>query len=81
MSVAVEPGTTWSAGRPSKVLDGKYYLGAGPGGGTGRMYDVSLDGRRFLLIKQGGGTEQGSAASSLAVVFNWFEELKRLAPR
>jgi len=37
-------------------------------------YDVSLDGNRFLMVKDEVG------AGRINVVLNWFEELKRLAP-
>ena len=49
--------------------------------GEGRTYDVSPDGKRFLTIKPSGGPEQTAASTSLIVVQNWFEELKRLVPR
>ena len=48
--------------------------------GDGRTYDVSPDGKRFLMIKPGGRAEQTAAPPSLIVVQNWFEELKRLVP-
>ena len=37
-------------------------------------YDVSPDGRRFLMLKVG---SPGSAPARLTVVLNWFEELRR----
>lgn len=80
MSVRVDRGATWSAGVPTKVFEGRYFSGGGAGGGAGRTYDVSPDGRRFLMIKQGSGSEQAAAPASLIVVLNWFEELKRLVP-
>lgn len=42
-----------------------------------RNYDVSGDGRRFLMVKE---SEDQPAATQLIVVLNWFEELKRLVP-
>jgi hypothetical protein len=43
----------------------------------GRTYDISLDNRRFLMLKEQG---TGSAAGSgLVVVEHWTEELKQLA--
>lgn len=39
-------------------------------------YDVSPDGRRFLMMKPGGTDE----SATITVVLNWFEELKRLVP-
>jgi hypothetical protein len=41
-----------------------------------RPYDVSLDGRRFLMIKRG-ADERREAASRYVVVENGFEELKQ----
>ena len=37
-------------------------------------YDISLDGKRFLMVKDEFG------AGRLNIILNWFEELKRLAP-
>jgi hypothetical protein len=51
---------------------------------TPRNFDISHDGQRFLMIKEAPGNAgalQPSARDELVVVFNWFEELKRLAPR
>jgi hypothetical protein len=78
MSASVESGPTFRAGNPTKLFEGGYYA---PLGGTDRVYDVSPDGRRFLMIKPVGSPEQTAAPTSLIVVQNWFEELKRLVPR
>ncbi len=43
-----------------------------------RNYDISKDGRRFLMIKQ--VDERPAPVTQLKVVLNWFEELKRLVP-
>ena len=45
-----------------------------------RMYDVTPDGRRFVMIRLGVG-DRGAAAAELIVVQNFFAELKRLVPR
>jgi hypothetical protein len=71
-------GTTWNAGTPAKLLEGRYYT-AGAGGGIGRTYDVSPDGQRFLLIKSL-GTDANAASPAIIVVQHWDEELKRLVP-
>ncbi|MGD8500557.1 MAG: protein kinase [Phycisphaerales bacterium] len=42
-----------------------------------RDYDVSRDGKKFLMIKE---NEDQPAATQLIVVLNWFEELERLVP-
>ena len=48
---------------------------------AGRGYDVSPDGKRFLLVKDAGSATQPSNAASIVVVRNWIEELKKLVPR
>jgi serine/threonine-protein kinase len=68
-------GATWNAGTPMKLLEGRYYTGIG----SGRSYDVSPDGQRFLMIKAPGG-ETGATPPALIVVQHWEEELKRVVP-
>jgi serine/threonine-protein kinase len=68
-------GATWNAGTPMKLLEGRYVTG----GTLGRMYDVSPDGQRFLMIKAP-GTDASAAPPALIVVQHWDEELKRLVP-
>ena len=46
----------------------------------GATYDVSLDGKRFLLIKDAGDSSQPVEPTSIVVVRNWFEELKQFVP-
>jgi serine/threonine-protein kinase len=59
---------------PAVVLFANAGYSGGGGGGSGRTYDLSLDGSRFLMIKAQRG------APSLVVVLNWFAELERLVP-
>ena len=47
--------------------------------GAGRSYDISPDGQRFLMIKEG-GADGTAAPASIIVVQHWVEELKRLVP-
>jgi serine/threonine protein kinase/Tol biopolymer transport system component len=79
MRVGVERGNSWAGTPPVKLLEGRYFAGAG-GRAVGRTYDVSPDGRRFLMIKPGSGIDSAAAPASLVVVQNWVEELKRLVP-
>ena len=44
-----------------------------------RGYDVSLDGQRFLLIKDG-TTDDKAPLPSMIVVLNWREELTAKLP-
>jgi len=70
MSVAVAPrGNTWNAGNPEKVIEGPYLTG---GSVSGRTYDVSPDGRRFLLVKR----PVNQPRPQIVVVQNWLEDLK-----
>ena len=47
---------------------------------NGRMYDISPDGERFVMVKPGGSSELRSSVDDLRLVTDWFEELKRLVP-
>jgi serine/threonine-protein kinase len=70
-SIDARSGDIFSAGRPIALFSGPYYMVQ-----AGRSYDVAGDGR-FLMIKN---TTAQTAASQLAGVTNWLDELKRLAP-
>jgi serine/threonine-protein kinase len=74
-SVPIRTAPTFSAGAPTKLFDGRYV-----GGPFWRTYDVSRDGQRFLMIKDSATAEQPSTPTSVVVVLNWFEELKRRLP-
>jgi len=69
-------GGTWNAGTPMKLLDARYLTHVGA---DVRMYDVSPDGQRFLMLKAL-GTDPESGPSALIVVQHWDEELRRLVP-
>ncbi len=72
VSVGTEP--TFSVGIPKILFEGSYDSSIGP------SYDVSRDGQRFLMLRLTNAAPQLSDEASLLVVYNWFEELKRLAP-
>jgi len=55
-------GATWNVGTPMKLLEGRYYAGRN----SGRTYDVSPDGQRFLMIKAPG--TDASAPPAIIVV-------------
>ena len=77
MRVPVEAtATTWNAGAPTKLLEPRYYTG---GGNPNRSYDVSPDGRRFLMIKAA-NADSTAAPPNIIVVQHLDEELKRLVP-
>ncbi len=72
MAVSYSTNPKFSAELPKLLFEGDYLNVPGP------SYDVSPDGRRFLLLKS---SEEPSRQTQLNVVTNWFEELKRKAPR
>jgi Tol biopolymer transport system component len=77
MAVSVEAGTTPVLGRPHAVVEGPY---GSPQ--LGRSYDVTADGKRFLMIKavEPPRSTATSPQSQLMVVLNWQEELKQRVP-
>jgi Tol biopolymer transport system component len=67
----------FAAGSPNVLFagNGQYFQGA-----TSARYDISADGQRFLMIREGGGSDQTTAPPQIIVIQNWQEELKRLVP-
>ena len=65
-------GPTFRAGAPATLFDTANV--------SDRVYDVTPDGQRFLLIKEGAGGNPQTPPPSFVVVLNWLEELKRLVP-
>jgi serine/threonine-protein kinase len=68
-------GQTFTAGMPTKLFEGRYYSG-----NPYRTYDVSPDGRRFLMIKDVGSSDDRATPFGMVVVEHWFEELKQKLP-
>ena len=73
--MAVEETTqpNFSPGSPKALFAGRFFAASD----DNTMYDVALDGQRFLMIQE---SEQLEAATQINVVLNWFEELKRRVP-
>lgn len=73
MAVAVDPGPRWHAGGPAKLFKGPYFFTNGGAVNTlGWTYEISRDGKRFLMIKS---PPAALATPSIVVVQNWFVEL------
>lgn len=70
MSLPVATKPTFSIRSPTKLLDNVPVIT------PGRSYDVSPDGKRFLVLKDGPGASQ--SIRQLEVVLNWTEDLRRL---
>jgi Tol biopolymer transport system component len=69
MVVTTSTQPTFDASRPRLLFEGNYL------NVSGLSYDVTADGRRFVLIR---GLDT-PPAREIHVVLNWFEELKRLS--
>ena len=70
-------GQTLDVGKPRLLFEGSYVGHSTPA--SWQYYDISPDGQRFFMIKEG-DTDSVGAAGQINVVLNWFEELKRLVP-
>jgi serine/threonine-protein kinase len=73
MVVAVSFTPTFTAGHPRMLFQGRYGATAGI-----RAYDVTSDGRRFLMVQQKERAPVGAA--DMILVQNWSEELKARVP-
>jgi Tol biopolymer transport system component len=72
MSVPVSAGATFSAEIPRSLFEGSFV----PTRRGEPAYDVSPDGKRFLVVQR----DEKSVSSHLNVVLNFSQELKRRAP-
>jgi Tol biopolymer transport system component len=73
MAVPVQTsGSQFTFGKPAKVFDTKY-------AGNFYSYDVTPDGRRFLMMKGSEAAGRGQPRS-IVVVLNWFEEVRGRVP-
>jgi len=81
MAVAVETEPTFKAGKPETLFRGTY-IPFSPL--EGNPWDISLDGKRFLMLKEVASTSEPAAAAEtipkINIVLNWFEELKERVP-
>jgi serine/threonine-protein kinase len=69
MAVPVTLAGGFSAGKPAELFEGPWL----PTPRTFPNYDVSSDGKRFLMLK----ADEDESAREIVVVQNWNEELKR----
>ena len=75
MVVPVQTTPTFSAGKPRKLFDATWWTAQ-----SGRTYDVSADGQRFLAIKDPSSDGETASLQTFTVVLNWVEELKQKLP-
>jgi serine/threonine protein kinase len=88
MAVEVEREPTFKRGNPKVLFRGKYWpVNSIPSAIT--VWDISPDGKKFLMIKPSGAQAGEATAEKPAtapprpkinIVLNWFEELKQRVP-
>jgi len=74
MRADVSPGATWQSLSPTPVVDGRIL---GNVSVSLRTFDVSLDGQRFLMIKNAPGIDSSVSSPQIVVVQNWLQEWRR----
>jgi hypothetical protein len=83
MAVPVSTAGDFRPGRPQELWEGYYSHGmstsCGPPGATSSNYDVTADGTRFLMVKD--GDPDRAASKQIVVVLGWTSELSRMAAK
>ena len=74
MAVDILPGDTFKAGTPRLLFEGNWYLST-----PTRSYDITPDGKYFIMARPEPLPDQ--RVTRLNVVLNWFDEVKKRAPR
>jgi Tol biopolymer transport system component len=79
MAVSVETEPSLKPGKTRKLFRAHLESSAG----TSPSWDISPDGKRFLIVKwpeRSGAAPPASTLRKMVVVLNWFEELKQKVP-
>jgi len=71
MAAGSEPGEAFVSKTPTRLFAGRYFVGGASA--VGRTYDLSADGRRFLMITP-------APSPPISVVLNWNSTLAAKAP-
>jgi Tol biopolymer transport system component len=81
MAVTISTASGFSAGRPQELWKGHYSHGmsssCGAPGATSSNYDVTADGKRFLMIKD--DDMDRARSRQMIVVQGWADEVRRLS--
>jgi hypothetical protein len=79
MAVVVSTDATFTAARPQMLWEARYSHGmsasCGPAGATSSNYDVTPDGKLFLMIKD--EAPDKAISKQIIVVLGWADELSR----
>ena len=77
MAAQVKTEPTFSNSKPKILFQGKYITGYS----ENPEWDISPDGKRFLMIKPPGiTTSEEGRIQKINIVLNWFQELKERVP-
>ena len=71
MAVSIETDPDFSPSTPKELFSGQYESGR-----IAANYDITPDGKRFIMIKP----EEGTEPTQINIVLNWIGELERLVP-
>jgi serine/threonine-protein kinase len=75
IAVDVQTEPTFKAGKPKPLFRGANFFGGG------HAWDLSPDGKRFLMLKEEVSTASAAGGPrKINIVLNWFEELKQRVP-
>jgi Tol biopolymer transport system component len=74
MRVAISDSTPLTASTPTRLFAGSSYAVAGRSYFL-NTYDISPDGKRFLMMKNGERTDRAPTVERIIVVQDWLEEL------
>ncbi len=80
IAVAVQTEPTFKCGKPVPLFRGTYVKDISE---SGIQWDISPDGKRFLMMKETAATAKPAAPEAprkINIVVNWFEELKQRVP-
>ena len=75
MVVRIESDPVFQVSTAEILFEGRYYRNA-----FGRTYDITPDGKRFLMLEPAPASSEPKTAPHIVVVLDWFEELERLVP-
>ncbi len=78
MAASVETEGSFKSGKPEFLFRGPYVV---LGANEGHPWDISADGKRFLMMKGAGSASSTTGGPrKINIVLNWFEELKQRVP-
>ena len=72
MAVSFDANKELIIGKPILLFSGNYKGSSGP---WGRNYDITPDGKKFLMIEEG---QMTSTATQINIILNWTEDLKHI---